>query len=659
MLKNFWCRDVQEAAKACLENCPDDAKRSISIADDVCNHTFIFRDHWEMERTNQPVQFGSKVSEIDWSHIPSDDDEWLYAMNRHTGFVNLAKAWLYTKEDKYAQKYLEMIQDWIDRVPLTEESSTNTWRSLEAGLRCEFWLRALKIFETGNCISQELRKKIEDCLLVHGEYLEKKYTYFHQLSNWGTLQDHGLFLLGVYFSKEEWIQLALKRLDLNLHRSVMRDGSQWEQSPMYHCEVLHTAIDTLQIAKQNQIQVPKRFEQNVFQMCHALAKWLTPDGRLVCQSDSDNTDARDIVVQGALLFQDSQLRTAGGDHFFEENYWDFGAEQEKVYMAIPVCNQGVASSALTDSGNYLLRSSFDPKSGYLHFHCGCMGSGHGHADQLHIDAGIAGEDVLIDSGRYTYVDNAIRKQLKEPTAHNTTRVDGSNFTECIDTWAYSKMAIPLKGQHTFTEVADAVEGLHLGYLDKGVVAGRKVIYLKELDLAVIADQFYTQDDSQHEYEANFHFGEGTVSLQENILQWRGQKACAVLIVLGQQEQYQLKKAPYSRDYNLLQQGDMLTVTKQQQGFGWFLHILSMNEGTELVPVEVEKIPVTKIISQQTLTDSQAQAVRIRKNGKEMVVILCHDEVISAVDMIKADQYYGYGKILVFTPEVPEGYCLGW
>ena len=156
MLKHFWCEDVATAAKACLENCPQDTQRSISIAEDVCQHRFVFRDHWEMERTNQPVDFGQQVTDIQWDCIPAGDPEWLYAMNRHTCFVNLGKAWQYTKEEKYARKYAELIEDWIDRVPLTPQSEGDTWRSLEAGLRCEYWLRALKLFEDSPVVTPSL-----------------------------------------------------------------------------------------------------------------------------------------------------------------------------------------------------------------------------------------------------------------------------------------------------------------------------------------------------------------------------------------------------------------------------------------------------------------------------------------------------------------------
>lgn len=58
MLQNFWCPDTPAAAAAAQNSCPEDVRRCISIAGDVLENRFTFRDHWEMERTWEPVQFG-------------------------------------------------------------------------------------------------------------------------------------------------------------------------------------------------------------------------------------------------------------------------------------------------------------------------------------------------------------------------------------------------------------------------------------------------------------------------------------------------------------------------------------------------------------------------------------------------------------------------
>ena len=520
--KNFWCADPAAAAAALRAQYPRAAERACAIADDVCANRFLFRDHWEMERTNVPVQFGPEEKDIDWALIPAGDPEWIYAMNRHTSFVNLAKAWLLTGDERYAQKYARLIEDWIDRVPLTGESRNDTWRSLEAGLRCENWLRALELLAGSGVPGAALRQKIETCLRQHGGYLAAASNTFHRLSNWGVLQDHGLFLLGVYFDRADWRQLALSRLDENLHHAVFGDGSQWEQSPMYHCEVLHNALDVVLVGRKAGVPLPAPFTDAVHRMCRALAAWVKPDGRLPMQSDSDDMDARDLLAAGALLFEDGALRALAGDALLPENLWDFGPEAAARYGELAPDLAALGSAALPDSGNYMLRGA---QGAWAHMHCGCLGSGHGHADLLHLDAGVAGEDVLIDSGRYTYVDSAIRRQLKLPAAHNTTRVDGQDFSACVDSWGYSRLAVPLKGEHRFTPQADYISGLHLGYLDRGAVVGRKVVFLKEQGLAVIFDQLYAA--GEHLFEQRFHFAPGTLVPAGDGACWQGRRPPAL------------------------------------------------------------------------------------------------------------------------------------
>lgn len=656
MTKHFWCEDLTTAAGDCYARFPERKRQAVAQADAICGNRFVFSDHWEMERTHEPVHFDG---EIDWALIPFGDPEWLYALNRHTCFLNLGKAYRYTGDERYAQKFAGLIADWIDRVPLTAASKSGTWRSLEAGLRCENWLRALRLFEKSPALTASLREKIDGCLAEHAAYLAATSDDFHRLSNWGVLQDHGLLLLGIYFGRTDYIALAAQRLDVELHLQVFRDGTHWEQSPMYHCEVLHCAADALLIARQNGVELPARYEKNVLAMCRALAAQLTPGGRIPCQSDSDDTDARDLVAMGAVLFADGGLKYAAGNVLYEENYWDFATDALTAYEARSPEPPIEHSAALPDSGNYMLRGSPDPHAAWLHMHCGCLGSGHGHADLLHIDVGVCGEDILIDSGRYTYVNTPLRRALKLPAAHNTTRVDSVDFSTCIDSWGYDALAQPLKGEYTFTETADYISGAHLGYMglpEGGVLAGRKIVFLKP-DIFVIFDHFYGGATARHTYEQYFHLNEGALTVSGNTAAWRGKKAAAQLLFLGDVT-VTAGRAPYSRDYNLLCEGDVLHMEKRAEGFASFVTVIAVGEGAP-PDITARLVPVTTVRKRNTLPDEKAQAVEVVRAGQSYTVLVGNGETVSEVDLLRAGGGEGYGKALVFTPDAPDGICLAW
>ena len=164
---------------------------------------------------------------------------------------------------------------------------------------------------------------MEVCLREHAEYLLEVNLPFHRLSNWGILQNHGLLLLGLYFGENGWIQEAVRRLDEESHLQVFRDGTQWEQSPMYHGEVLYCLLDSLLHLKRFDRPAPRRLWEKVRKMVYALAAWCKPDGHMPCHGDSDDIDARDLIAEGAVLFKDGRLKFLAHEVLLEDNLWNF------------------------------------------------------------------------------------------------------------------------------------------------------------------------------------------------------------------------------------------------------------------------------------------------------------------------------------------------
>lgn len=666
MLEKFWFgKETAETAVYMKEHFPKECAHVLEQAEKICRNTFVFREHWEMERTNEEVTFAGRVK---WDFIPAGDPEWVFALNRHTCFLILGKAWRLTKDEKYVRKYAELLEDWLENEPLTEERRGGTWRSLEAGIRVENWLKSFLLFADSPLFAKELKERADECLIRHGEYLLEVNLPFHHLSNWGVLQNHGLALLGLYFGKEEWVHEAVRRLDEETYMQVFADGSQWEQSPMYHCEVLYGLFDSLLHLKRFGVPVPQRLTEAVRKMMYALAYWCKPDGHMPCQGDSDDIDARDMLANGALLFEDGTLKYMAGSLFFEDNLWSFGVSGVTRYQALAAEEPEETSKVLTDSGNYMLRSGWREDADYLRLHCGCMGSGHGHGDQLHVDYYSGGEDILIDPGRYTYVDGELRRELKMPSGHNTVCVDGEEFCSYIDSWGYGKIAYPVKGEHCFKGQVKLAMAGHLGYLEKGIFATRKAVTLEE-GLVVITDVFY--GSGSHTYDGSFYFShKGGAELdktQENIpaeITFRGEKVQAkVFAVKGKAS---LVKGHCSPEYNLLKECDCLKVHLEGEGQTSMYTVISA-EGQKAVSgeaqrenshrVSVELLPVSKVRSGEVLRPEQAEALRIVKNGKEHVVIFCHQELVSEVDYFTAGGYASYGKTIVFSEENPEGICV--
>ena len=177
-----------DAAAAVRQLCPQAAADALARAGEICGHTFLFRDHWEMEPTREPVHFDGPVV---WDAVPAGDPEWTYALNRHTIFVHLGRAWQYTGQARYLDAFVSLLGDWLDRVPRAPASENTTWRALEAGLRPENWLRALGLF--GPAVPEALGRRIDESLAAHGDYLAQAHGPFQRLSNWGPSRPTGCF----------------------------------------------------------------------------------------------------------------------------------------------------------------------------------------------------------------------------------------------------------------------------------------------------------------------------------------------------------------------------------------------------------------------------------------------------------------------------------
>ena len=570
-----------EAAQAVRQLCPQAAADALARAGEICGHTFLFRDHWEMEPTREPVHFDGPVV---WDAVPAGDPEWTYALNRHTIFVHLGRAWQYTGQARYLDAFVSLLGDWLDRVPRTPASESTTWRALEAGLRPENWLR------------------------------------------------------------------ALGRLEENLRHAVLPDGVQWEQSPMYHCEVLHALLDTLLLAERNGIAVPPLLPEKARAMCQALAVWAAPDRTILPQGDSDVIDAGDLLAAGALLFRDPLLAAAAQGPLCEETLWDFGPDAPARLAARPAAWPACPSQKLEASGNYILRSAWGREDTWIHFRAGSLGGGHGHADLLHVDVYHGGEAVLTDAGRGTYVDGGLRRALKGPAAHNTFRVDGAGFTCYRGTWEWGPIAQPLPALVRFTPLADRLAGGHLGYLAQGAAVERQLVFLKP-GLLVGADILRAPDGRPHRAEQFFHFGPGRLTAGESAALWEGGRTCAQLHWLSGQRA-ECFAAPCAPAYNRLEDAPALRLdASAAAGVTALVWVLSLGG-----PCQAELVPVSTGAG-QPLPPDMAGAVRIRRDGAESTVLFSWQAGSHDAGLLCAGDCTGHGNVLVFTPQCPQGLCL--
>lgn len=635
-------REVEDICNYCIENFSEEVVETIRIANDVSNNTFKFEWKWDMERTFVPYTF---TKDIIWDKTPNNDEEWVFMLNRHRYWITLGQAYVLTKDEKYTKTFIRQLTHWIKNVRQVGDAEKTTWRTIEAGIRGENWVKAYSYFSNSEYINEETTRIFVESLKEHGEYLYNNYCDARKLSNWGVLESHGLLVIGLFLNdkelSEKYVQESLRRLEEQIDLQVMEDGMHWEQSPMYLNEVLHCYLDTINLCKRNNIEIPNIILEKTKKLAYANLYMKKPNHRQICQSDSDDTDLRDMLSKAAYLFEDGILKFGAYEEIDFESIWSLGYDSIKKYKDINVKCPEHVSYGFEDSGNYYMRSGWSENDNYMYFHCGTLGSGHGHADLLHISLFANGEDYLIDPGRYTYIEgNEEREYLKSCKAHNTTIVDDDEFTKINGSWGYSSVATPIKHPFISKDSYDYLEGSHLGYISKGIFTNRSVIYIKP-DIWVLVDRFY--GEGTHKYNQIFQFAKN-VELKNEKTICKGNNGALTLHHINKLDKY-IEKKIVSYHYNQMELQDKLITTLKGDGFTSILTVI--NSSKKESNISIEKIPI-KNCNGRILEDNEAEAIKIINKENTYIIAICHNEIFKGKKLLIVDGYHIYGKVVLIT-----------
>lgn len=635
------------------DHCGSDLEAVIKTSDEVVRQTFLFRFPWDMERTRIPVTF---EGEIDWNHVPDQDVEWAYMLNRHRYWLALGQAYTITGEDKYAAAFCRQLEDWIDRNPAPEGPANGnlTWRTIEAGLRCVNWIKTLRYVKDSPLMTPLLLAKALISLHQHGEYLASSFTSWKKISNWGVLETCGLYHAAMFFPEfalaENWKRLSEQRLQETARVQVMADGVHWEQSPTYHHEVLACYLDCIHVARLNGDELAGDFKRTVYQMASASLHWAKPNHRQPMLGDSDDSDIRSLITYAAWLFQDGMLRFGGHARMDYDNAWLLGTEGIRDYDRLQAVEPAHLSCSFPHSGHFVMRSGWNLRDLYLYFHCGPLGGGHGHADLLHIDLHAYGRDLLTDLGRYNYSDHTpLRKALKESVAHNTTVVDGIGFTEINSTWDFGRIAKPSGCRWVSKPGFDYVQGGHDGYLhwEDPVYPLRRIIFIKP-HFWLLVDSFTCRET--HTFSQSFHFAPGEVELEAESLISRtnnGPEANLCIIpVDGEGLECSIHEGVISREYNLIEPNQHAVYSRTGKGTVSIMQVLYPQKPGETACPSVEKVPVFRHTGEQ-VEDAQAVACKIVMpgTGEEHTLVISHKVPSGHFDSYVVEGVQIFGEVV--------------
>jgi len=351
------------------------------------------------------------------------DHKAIWELNRHQYLVAMAQAWRFSGRREFLDGIEALLSSWYAANP--PWCGINWCSALEIAFRAWSWIWVWHI--AGADLPVLARRGLLQALYRHGCYLE------HNLSHYFSPNTHllgeavVLDALGRLFPEfprsAHWRETGTSIVRRQLESQVRSDGSHFEQSTYYHVYALDMFLAHYAMARE---PVPAKLAR-MGEFLHAL---LGPQRVMPFLGDDDGGrffypygpgsqfGRATLATCAVLLSRDDWSRTAGELH--PQAAWWLG----EVALRDTGGGAPPSSAFFPDTGLWIVTR------GDLHLIAdagpfGPAAAGHSHSDTLSLVLRIGQEELLIDSGTFTYLgDAAARDCFRSSAAHNTVRAGG-------------------------------------------------------------------------------------------------------------------------------------------------------------------------------------------------------------------------------------------
>ncbi|WP_318615245.1 heparinase II/III family protein [Sporosarcina sp. YIM B06819] len=547
-----------------------------------------------MEACYIPYSF----KKIDWNYAMNADEEWIFMLNRQEYLLDLAEAYADSRDQKYLECWKRLVFDWIEHNPFTEGKIHTSWRTIDTGIRCASWMKSMMILQESllnhelETIFSSLREQI---IFLKDHYLER-YT----LSNWGALQISGILqtvMVCEDLVPKEIMDWAWNELKRQCEIQFFADGVHWEQSPLYHFEVLFAVVEIYKEAEVLGITLPVDLKSVIQKTAIAANYMIYPNGYLVPQHDSDYVNV------------------------------------EAVYKKLPsFCQGSLPELFIGDaSGNFVYKTEKD----FVSLWNGWHGSGHGHASLGHLNVFLNGERVLCDSGRFTYQEGPLRSYLKSVHSHSTVIVDELPFTSIKDTWSFHHIGKKVGNKVKETSKYIVMES---AFYYATYLVQRTVIILKKESIVIVIDDVEAQ--GQHTMKRLFQLNPDiTVGKQKDCWKLTAKKNVAYAYFSDMEDTHS-KVTLSSTQYNRLTNRTTLVDEKEFVDHGIRFSIFSGK------PLEVMLNHIEQCGAEQSPSEQYFLSFHLKTDSSDYDIYFAANETHIGERIYKHNDDYFYHRLTI-------------
>ncbi|MCB2913252.1 alginate lyase family protein [Streptococcus suis] len=606
-----------ESVKTYILNQQDAAYKQLLLScQNLLNDIFIFEDNWDME----PCSVGYHLAPLDWTADCHGDEEWTFMLNRQEYLWKLVLAYLVEKDSRYMEQVKRFIFSWIEQVTDWHPKRTSIC-TLDTAIRCLSWLNILPFLIDWGGLSEDEYKKLLASIQQQLLYLRRHYRAKDRLSNWGIFQTGAMLLAYTYIGDqvdlEELHHFAHQEIKEQIQTQILEDGTQFEQSFLYHVEVYKLLLELaflLPAYRKKWTPVLKKMADYVLQMTG-------PDGKSVALGDSDVHCTSDILQMTAIFFEDST-------YLVDDSKLDLGVlflvgeNGLRVFEHLTAQPRSSGGQHFSESGHSVVKEG----DSYLCFKAGPMGSAHSHSDQNSLCFYNKGQPIIIDSGRFSYRECEERYLLKSAWAHSTCILDGYSPEQIKGSWEYDTYPQFISHSYKSFEHCHWMQGVYQAKTSQGLPYWHKrQVLMVGGDLLLIVDS--VDCSGQHELTCQLILDERVKIGEEQLNDLR----------LYSQKDFEIQKTVCSPRYNQLVETNKL-VKKESFRDRLVTFTLLADEA-----IRVKQLPVYQ--TDYHLIES-GLAFSCQGKGLNILLVVSDNDICKGEKLLQVAGYKLRGKCLV-------------
>ncbi len=573
------------------------------IADFITDNDKLFDDETIVERataiTRRHFPKQSSVLEytvrmpanIKWNNPDPENElgvEFLHAIHRHDWFDELAQAYLFTNDKKYARELTHELADWSMENPSGEAPINWSTRDRKAwwfdtAIRTDQWIWTYFMMLGSTAWTPATNSLFLYKLVQSADVMEQILPDVVEFTSNKTVQlGKSLHQFGLIFPEFNTASIAEVQgrsiLFQSMDAQLYADGSHVEQSPGYALLILDDMLEARLLDAINGVDWPNRRIKKITRGVNAIWNLVSPDSHRPAIGDTYRLPVSGLFLRGSLILEATLWpRPRPSLH----DMWLLGPTKLKKYLTKPTIaplGDRPAAFSLTDSGQHILRSGNDKYARQMHFDAGPKGGGHGHYDLLGIELFGYGKALIADPGAYVYDESRHREWVVSTAAHNTIGVAGLNHSAIEEDWTKQISATTIRNVAGGYQVAAS----HLGYnqLPGQPILGRSV-WFDGNSTYVIVD--YAESSSAYTYESSFNLPESSQLIESRSVasdDERGNVRVDVLLRKGQQMKLETEGifATNSPPPEEVEKRTRLSIRQKKGRFVVFAYVISTHLG---------------------------------------------------------------------------------